>query len=70
MEQRFFEAIWLGRDTATGETLLGGNKVVTVGARTVRRMPKPDKYDKQMFDIISRTYHDTDGPAMVFHSAR
>jgi hypothetical protein len=38
MEQRFFKAIWLGRDTATGETLLGGNKVVTVGARTVRRM--------------------------------
>jgi hypothetical protein len=54
MEQRFFKAIWLGRDTATGETLLGiSNKVVR--ARTNRRMHKPDKYDKQMFDVISRT---------------
>ena len=52
MEQRFFKAIWLGRDASTGETLLGiGNKVVR--ARTIRRMPKPDKYDKQMFDIIT-----------------
>ena len=54
MEQRFFKAIWLGRDTATGETLLGiSNKVIR--ARTIRRMPKPEKYDKQMFDIISQT---------------
>ena len=54
MEQCFFKAIWLGRDTATGETLLGiGNTVVR--ARTIRRMPKPDKHDKQVFDVISRT---------------
>ena len=54
MEQRFFKAIWLRRATATGETLLGiSNQVIR--ARTIRRMPKPDKYDKQMFDVISRT---------------
>ena len=44
MEQHVFKAIWLGRDTATGETLLGiSNKAVR--ARTIRRMPKADKYD-------------------------
>ena len=54
MEQRFFRALWLERDTATGEILLGiSNKVIR--ARTIRRMPKPDKYDKQMFNIISGT---------------
>ena len=54
MEQRFFPAIWLGRDTTTGETLLGiTNKVVR--ARTIRRMPYPEKYNKQLFDVISRT---------------
>ena len=54
MEQRFFPAIWLGRDTTTGETLLGiANKVIR--ARTIRRMPRPEKYNKQLFDVISRT---------------
>ena len=53
-EQRFFRATWLGRDTATGETLLGISNTV-IRARTSRRMPEPDKYDKQMFDITSRT---------------
>ena len=56
MEQRFFKAIWLGRGTATGETLLGISSKV-VRARTIRRMLKPDKYYKQMFDVISRTGH-------------
>ena len=54
MEQRFFPAIWLGRDTTTGETLLGiASKVVR--ARTIRRMPHPEKYNKQLFEVISRT---------------
>ena len=78
MEQRFFKAIWLGRDTATGETLLGiSNKVIR--ARTIRRMPKPEKYDKQMFDIISQTGQTMAPPPtsqaqlqppMVFHPPR
>lgn len=76
MEQRFFKAIWLGRDTSTGETLLGiGNKVVR--ARTIRRMPKPDKYDKQTFDIITGhsmipppTSQAQLQPPMVFHPPR
>ena len=80
MEQHFFKAIWLGRDTATGEALLGiGSKVAR--ARTIRCMPKPDKYeyDKQMFDIISRTGHTMTTPPtsqaqlrppMVFHPPR
>jgi hypothetical protein len=54
MEQRFYPAIWLGRDTTTGETLLGiANRVVR--ARTIRRMPRPEKYNKQLFDVISKT---------------
>ena len=78
MEQRFFKAVWLGRDTATGETLLGiSNKIVR--ARTNRRMPKPDKYDKQIFDVISRTGTTMASPPtsqaqlqppMVFHPPR
>ena len=78
MEQRFFKATWLGRDTATGETLLGiSNKVIR--ARTIRRMPKPEKYDKQMFDIISQTGQTMTPPPtsqaqlqppMVFHPPR
>eukprot|EP00435_Cladocopium_sp_Y103_P065455 s684_g27.t1 len=78
MEQRFFRGIWLGRYTTSGETLLGiGNKVVR--ARAIRRMPKPEKYDKQMFDIISRTGYNMTPPStaqaqlqppMVFHPPR
>ena len=77
-EQRFFQRIWLGRDTATGATLLGiSNKVVR--GSTIRRMPKPDKYDRQMFDVISRTGHTMAPPPtsqaqlqapMIFHPPR
>ena len=59
-----------------GETLLDiGNKVVR--ARTIRCMPKPDKYDKQMFDIITGqamtpppTSQAQVQPTMVFHPRR
>ena len=45
MEQRFMPGIWLGKDTTSNENLIGiTNKVVR--ARTIRRLPAPEKYNK------------------------
>ena len=52
MEPRFFKGIWLGRDTMTGESIVGiPGKVIK--ARTIRRQIMPDKYDKQLLDTIN-----------------
>ena len=54
LENRFLPAIWLGRDTATGETLLGiATKVVP--SRTTKRQPMPKNYNKQLMDIINNS---------------
>ena len=54
LENRFLPAIWLGKDTATGETLLGiATKVVR--SRTIKRHPMPEKYNKQLMDIINNS---------------
>ena len=54
LENRFLPAIWLGKDTATGETLLGiATKVVR--SRTIKRQPMPGKYNKQLMDIINNS---------------
>ena len=53
LEQRFFPGIWLGKDTASNENIIGiANKVVK--ARTIRRQPLPEKY-KQLMDVVSRS---------------
>ena len=58
MEVRFYPAIWLGKDISTNENILGiSNKVIK--ARTIRRQIKPDKYNKQLMDIINSS------PAMI-----
>jgi len=58
MEARFYPAIWLGKDTSTNENIFGiSNKVDK--ARTIRRQIKPDKYSKQLMDIINSS------PAMI-----
>jgi len=52
----------LGKDTSTNESILGiSNKVVK--ARTIRRQIKPDKYNKQLMDIINSS------PAMITATA-
>ena len=51
MEARFFQAIWLGKDTSTNKNILGISGQI-LKARTIRRQTKPDKYNKQMMDII------------------
>ena len=52
MGARFFPAIWLGKDTSTNENILGiTNKVVR--SRTIRRQVKPEKYNKQLLDVIN-----------------
>ena len=54
MEQRFMPGIWLGKDTTSNENLIGiSNKVVR--ARTIRRLPAPEKYNKQLMDVINRS---------------
>ena len=54
MENRFLPAIWLGKDTATGETLLGiATKVVR--SRTIKRQPMSEKYNTQLMDIINNS---------------
>ena len=54
LENRFLPAIWLGKDTATGKTLLGiATKVVR--SRTINRQPMPEKYNKQLMDIINNS---------------
>ena len=58
MEARFYPAIWLGKDNSTNENILGISSKV-VKARTIRRQIKPDKYNKQLMDIINSS------PAMI-----
>ena len=54
MEQRFMPGIWLGKDTTSNENLIGiTNKVAR--ARTIRRLPAPEKYNKQLMDVINRS---------------
>ena len=54
LENRFLPAIWLGKDTASGETLLGiATKVIR--ARTIKRQPMPEKHNRQLMDIINNS---------------
>ena len=49
LEPRFYNGIWLGKDTTTGESLIGiYNKIVR--ARTIRRQIMPHKYNQQLLD--------------------
>ena len=57
MEPRFFKGIWLGRDTMTGESIVGiPGKVIK--ARTIRRQIMPDKYESNYW-IPSTCIHGT-----------
>ena len=59
MEARFFQAIWLGKDTSTNENILGiSGQIVKARARQT----KPDKYNKQMMDVIGSTPMTTPTP--------
>ena len=51
-EPRFYNGIWLGKDTTTGESLLGiYNRIVR--ARTIRRQILPHKYNQQQLDCVN-----------------
>ena len=53
-EPRFFNGIWLGRDTTTGASFTGtAGKVVR--ARTIRRQVEPHKYNSQLLTKRQRT---------------
>ena len=61
MEARFLKAIWLDKDTSTNKNILGiSNQIVK--ARTIRRQTKPEKYNKQMMDMINSTPMTTPTP--------
>ena len=52
LEPRFYNGIWLGRDTMTNESIIGiSGKIIRV--RTIRRQVYPEKYNKQLMDVIS-----------------
>ena len=64
MEPRFFKGIWLGRDTMTGESIIGiPGKIIRV--RTIGRQIMPDKYDKQPLDTINVYPWNTPTPPMT-----
>ena len=49
LEPRFYNGIWLGKDTTTGKSLIGiYNKIGR--ARTIRRQIMPHKYNQQLLD--------------------
>ena len=64
MEQRFMPGIWLGKDATSNENLIGIPSQF-VRARTIRRLPAPEKYNKQLMDVINRSQtlpYTTGGP--------
>ena len=64
LEPRFFIGIWLGKDTTTGESLIGiYNKILR--ARTIRRQIKPHKYNQQLFDVINMGPWNTPASALT-----
>ena len=64
LEPRFFNGIWLGKDTTTGESLIGKyNKIIR--ARTIRRQIKPHKYNQQFFDVINMGPWNTPASALT-----
>ena len=52
LESRFYKGIWLGKDTMTSESIAGIQGKIT-RTRTIRRQIEPDKYDRQLMDIIN-----------------
>ena len=51
LEPRFYNGIWLGKDTTTGEPLSGTYSKI-VRARTMRRQIMPHKYNQQLLDCV------------------
>ena len=54
MVPRFFNGIWLGRDTTTSESFIRTAGEV-VRARTIRRQVGPHKYNNELLDTINGT---------------
>ena len=64
-EPRFYNGIWPGKETTTGESLLGiYNKIVR--ARTIRRQIMPHKYNQQLLDCVHTGQWKT--PASALHT--
>ena len=51
LEPRFFESIWLGKDTSTNDSIIGIPYKI-VRARTIRRQVEPEKHNQQLLDSI------------------
>ena len=62
---RFYNGIWLGRDTTTHESLIGIYCKI-VRARTIRRQIRPHKYNQQLLDCVHTAPWKT--PASALHT--
>ena len=51
LEPRFFEGIWLSKDTSTNDSIIGIPYKI-VRARTIRRQVGPEKRNQQLLDCI------------------
>ena len=52
LESRFYKGIWLGKNTMTSESIIGRQGKI-IRTRTIRHQIEPDKYDRQLMDIIN-----------------
>ena len=52
LEPRFYNGIWLGRDTMTKASIIGISGK-TIRGRTIRRQVRPERYNKQLMDGIN-----------------
>ena len=61
---RFYNGIWLGKDTTRGESLVGTyNKIVR--ARTITRQIVPHKYNQQLLDCVHTGPRKTPAPTLT-----
>ena len=68
LEPRFYNGIWLGRDTMTNESIIGiSGKIIRV--RTIRRQVYPEKYNKQLMDVINAYPWTSPTPAQAIQPA-
>ena len=68
MEPRFYNGIWLGRDTAANESIIGiAGKIIRV--RTIRRQVHPEKYNRQLMDTINAYPWTSPTPTQAYQPA-
>ena len=68
LEPRFYNGIWLGRDTMTNESIIGiSGKIIRV--RTKKKRVYPEKYNKQLMDVVNAYPWTSPTPAQAIQLA-